>query len=112
MVMPIAAFQALLGLPGTAVGLLVFVVVGDPAAGGSTAPQLLPNPWRAISQGLPPGAAATAMRDVVYFEGYGATRALLTLGTYAVVGAIAAVAVTRLRPPATVATVANVAHPG
>jgi hypothetical protein len=79
MVMPIAAFQVLLGLPGTAVGLLVFVVVGDPSSGGSTAPQLLPNPWRAISQGLPPGAAATAMRDVVYFHGYGATRALLTL---------------------------------
>ncbi len=115
MVMPIAAFQVLLGLPGTAVGLLVFVVVGDPAAGGSTAPQLLPNPWRAISQGLPPGAATTAMRDVVYFEGFGATRALLTLGTYAVVGAIAAVAVNRLRPPTmptTPATPATVADPG
>ena len=59
-----------------------------------------------------PGAAATAMRDVVYFEGYGATRALLTLGTYAVVGAIAAVAVNKFRPPATVATVATVADPG
>ena len=101
MVMPIAAFQVLLGLPGTAVGLLVFVVVGDPSSGGSTAPQLLPNPWRAISQGLPPGAAATAMRDVVYFQGYGSTRALLTLGAYAVLGAIAAVTVNRLRPPAT-----------
>ena len=104
MVMPIAAFQVLLGLPGTAVGLLVFVVVGDPSSGGSTAPQLLPNPWRAISQGLPPGAAATAMRDVVYFQGYGATRALLTLGAYAVLGAIAAVTVNRLRPPAAAAS--------
>ena len=101
MVMPIAAFQVLLGLPGTAVGLLVFVVVGDPSSGGSTAPQLLPNPWRAISQGLPPGAAATAMRDVVYFQGYGSTHALLTLGAYAFLGAIAAVTVNRLRPPAT-----------
>ena len=52
------------------------------------------------------------MRDVVYFEGYGATRALLTLGTYAVVGAIAAVAVNKFRPPAAVATVAKVADPG
>jgi hypothetical protein len=101
MVMPIAAFQVLLGLPGTAVGLVVFVVVGDPSAGGSTAPQLLPSPWRDISQGLPPGAAVTAMRDVVYFQGYGATRALITLGAYAVLGAIAAVIVNRLRPPAT-----------
>jgi hypothetical protein len=101
MVMPIAAFQVLLGLPGTAVGLVVFVVIGDPSAGGSTAPQLLPNPWRAISQALPPGAAVTAMRDVVYFQGYGSTRALITLGAYAVLGAIAAVTVDRLRQPAT-----------
>jgi hypothetical protein len=99
--MPIAAFQALLGLPGAAVGLLVFVVVGDPAAGGSTAPQLLPDPWRSISQGLPPGAAVTAMRDVVYFNGYGATRALITLGIYALLGAVATVTVNWLRPPAT-----------
>jgi hypothetical protein len=100
MVMPIAAFQVLFGLPGTAVGLVVFVVVGDPASGGSTAPELLPNPWRDISQALPPGAAVTAMRDVVYFQGYGSTRALITLGAYAVLGAIAAVIVNRIRSPA------------
>ena len=41
------------------------------------------------------------MRNVVYFQGYGSTRALLTLGAYAVLGAIAAVTVNRLRPPAT-----------
>jgi hypothetical protein len=99
MVMPIAAFQVLFGLPGTAVGLLVFVVIGDPSSGGSTAPQLLPSPWRDISQGLPPGAAVTAMRDVVYFHGYGASGALITLGTYAVVGAIAALTLNRIRPP-------------
>jgi len=92
MVMPVAAFQVLLGLPGTGVGLVVFVVIGDPSAGGSTAPQLLPDPWRAISQALPPGAAVTAMRDVVYFQAYGATRALLTLGAYAVLGAIGQIA--------------------
>jgi hypothetical protein len=52
--LPIAFFQRLLGLPGTGVGLLVFIVVGDPSSGGATAPQLLPDPWRAISQALPP----------------------------------------------------------
>jgi hypothetical protein len=101
--MPVAAFQVLLGAAGAAVGLLVFIVVGDPSSGGSTAPQLLPSPWRAISQGLPPGAAVTAMRDVVYFQGFGATRALLTLSAYAVFGAIAAVIVNWLRPPAAAA---------
>jgi hypothetical protein len=96
--LPIAFFQRLLGLPGTGVGLLVFIVVGDPSSGGATAPQLLPDPWRAISQALPPGAAVTAMRDVVYFHGYGATRALIVLGSYAVLGAILAIITDRIRP--------------
>jgi hypothetical protein len=95
--LPIAFFQRLLGLPGTGVGLVVFIVVGDPSSGGATAPQLLPDPWRAISQALPPGAAVTAMRDVVYFHGYGASRALIVLGSYAALGAILAIITDRIR---------------
>jgi hypothetical protein len=95
--LPIAAFQVLLGLPGTGVGFIVFVVVGSPSSGGGTAPELLPGFWRAVSQLLPPGAGTTAMRDVVYFHGHGATSALLVLGTYAILGAIGALAMNRLR---------------
>ena len=102
--LPIAFFQRLLGQPGTGVGLLVFIVVGDPSSGGATAPQLLPDPWRAISQALPPGAAVTAMRDAVYFHGYGATRALIVLGSYAALGAILAIIADRIRPGAPAAT--------
>ena len=103
MALPITAFQVLLGLPGAAVGLLVFVVAGSPASGGGTAPQMLPDPWRAVSQALPPGAAVTAVRDVVYFNGYGAAPALFTLGAYAVLGALAAIILDRhrTRTPAT-----------
>jgi hypothetical protein len=102
--LPIAFFQRLLGLPGTGVGLVVFIVIGDPSSGGATAPQLLPDPWRAISQALPPGAAATAVRDVVYFHGYGATRALIVLGSYAALGAILAIIADRIRTGAPAAT--------
>lgn len=97
--LPIAFFQRLLGMAGTGIGLLVFIVVGDPSSGGATAPQLLPEPWRAVSQGLPPGAAVTAMCDAVYFHGYGATRALLVLGSYAVLGGILAIMANRIRLP-------------
>jgi hypothetical protein len=79
-------------------------IVGDPSSGGATAPQLLPGPWRAIGQALPPGAAVTAMRDVVYFHGYGATRALIVLGSYAALGAILAIIADRIRPGAPAAT--------
>jgi hypothetical protein len=101
--LPIAFFHRLLGLPGSGVGLLVFIV-GDPSSGGATAPQLLPGPWRAIGQALPPGAAVTAMRDVVYFHGYGATRALIVLGSYAALGAILAIIAGRIRAGAPAAT--------
>jgi hypothetical protein len=102
--LPIAFFQRLLGLAGTGVGLVVFIVVGDPSSGGATAPELLPDPWRAVSQALPPGAAVTAMRDVVYFNGHGDTRALSVLGSYAAVAVILAVIADRIRSRAPAAS--------
>jgi hypothetical protein len=84
---PIAAFQALFGLGGTAIGAFMFLVIGNPASGGSSAPEMLPSFWRHLSQLLPPGAANSAMHDVVYFHGHGMTGALLVLATYAALGA-------------------------
>jgi hypothetical protein len=95
--LPVAAIQVLLGVAGTGVGLLAFVVVGNPASGGTSAPQLLPGFWREISQTLPPGAANTAMRDVVYFQGHGAGGGVLVLVTYAALGAAATIAAYKLR---------------
>jgi hypothetical protein len=84
---PIAAFQALFGLGGTAIGAFMFLVIGNPASGGSSAPEMLPSFWRHLSQLLPPGAANTAMHDVVYFHGHGMAGALLVLAIYTVLGA-------------------------
>jgi hypothetical protein len=101
--LPISAFQALLGNGGTAIGAIMFLVIGNPASGGASAPELLPAPWREVSQLLPPGAAATAIRDAVYFQGHRLTHALLVLGLYASLGAAVALAVPILRartPPA------------
>jgi hypothetical protein len=95
--LPVAAFQVMLGLPGTVFGLLLFVVIGNPASGGASAPQMLPAFWRQISQALPPGAANTAMRDVVYFDGHSATAALFVLVGSAILGAGGAVAAHTLR---------------
>jgi hypothetical protein len=95
--LPIAAFQALFGMGGTAIGWVLFLVIGNPASGGSSAPELLPGFWRAFSQRLPDGTAVTSMRDVVYFHGHGSSQALLVLALYAIVGAILVVAVYRLQ---------------
>jgi hypothetical protein len=95
--LPIAAFQVLVGAGGVAIGAVMFLVIGNPASGGSSAPELLPGFWRGLSQILPPGAATTALRDVVYFHGHGMTHALLVLGIWAVVGATVVVTVSVLR---------------
>ena len=95
--LPIAAFQVIFGLAGTAIGWILFLVIGNPASGGSSAPQLLPGFWRSVSQILPPGAAVTSLRDVVYFDGHGAAHALIVLAAYAVLGVGVAMTADRLR---------------
>jgi hypothetical protein len=95
--MPIAAFQVLLGAGGIAIGAVMFLVIGNPASGGSSAPELLPGFWRELSQLLPPGAATTAMRDVVYFHGHGMAYALVVLGLWTLIGAAVVVTVNLLR---------------
>jgi uncharacterized phage infection (PIP) family protein YhgE len=103
----IAAFQVIFGIAGTAIGAILFLVIGNPASGGSSAPELLPGFWRTLSQILPPGAAVTSMRDVVYFNGHGSSHALIVLAIYAVLGAAGALIAYKLRTRAGAATVAT-----
>jgi hypothetical protein len=95
--LPIAAFQVIFGIAGTAIGWILFLVIGNPASGGSSAPELLPGFWRTLSQILPPGAAVTSLRDVVYFNGHGSSHALIVLAVYAVLGFGVAMTADRLR---------------
>jgi hypothetical protein len=95
--LPIAASQVFFGVAGTAIGYLLFLVIGNPAAGGSSAPELLPTFWRGLSQALPDGAAVTSMRDRVYFNGHGSADALIVLALYAVVGGAVAMVAASVR---------------
>ena len=100
----IAAFQVIFGVAGTAIGWILFLVIGNPASGGSSAPELLPGFWRTLSQLLPPGAGVTSLRDVVYFNGHGSSHALIVLAVYAVLGGAVAMIARRLRTRAAAAT--------
>jgi ABC-type polysaccharide/polyol phosphate export permease len=105
--MPIAAMQVLFGVAGGAIGWVLFFVIGNPASGGSSAPELLPGFWRALSQGLPPGAAVTSLRDVVYFHSRGSLHSMIVLALYALVGFAVAIGVYRLRVRRTPAATNN-----
>lgn len=82
------AFQVLFGVLGIGVTVLLFVVLGNPSAGGAYQGPLLPTFWRALSPALPNGAGTDAVRRVVYFGGRGIAGHLAVLVAYAVVGAV------------------------
>jgi hypothetical protein len=93
------ALQALFGLVGVGVTVLLFVVLGNPSAGGAYPAPLLPEFWRTIGPWLPPGAGTEAIRGITYFDGAGLRSAALLLGAYAVGGALATLVASAVQEP-------------
>lgn len=85
------AFEVLFGIIGIGITVLVFVVLGNPSAGGAYQPQLLPPFWRGIGLLLPNGAGTDAVRRIVYLGSHGVWRDVLVIGLYAVLGAAVSV---------------------
>lgn len=85
------ALQVALGIAGIGLAILVFVVLGNPSAGGAYPSSLLPPFWRDIGPWLPPGAGTTAVRNTVYFTGHHTTGPLWVLGVYAAAGIIVSI---------------------
>ncbi|SOD71021.1 uncharacterized protein DUF3533 [Jatrophihabitans sp. GAS493] len=80
------ALQVLFGVLGIGITVLVFVVLGNPSAGGAYQPSLLPPFWRAMSFLLPNGAGTDTVRRIVYFAGVGIGWHLLVIAAYAIGG--------------------------
>lgn len=91
------ALQVLLGTIGIGVTVVLFVVLGNPSAGGPYQAELLPSFFRAIGQALPNGAGTTALREIVYFGGEGAAPHVWLVVAYGVVGAIVTLAASARR---------------
>ena len=89
-------FQVLLGTLGVGLTLILFVVLGNPSAGGAYPPPLLPGFWRAISPALPNGAGVQALRHIVYFGSYGITGNLTIIALYIITAITIAITGTSL----------------
>jgi hypothetical protein len=87
-VLAIAAAQATIGSPATALMAILLVFVGNAASGGSVPTALLPDVYRQLSPWLPNGAIVHAVRAVVYFGGHGLGQPLLVLGLWAGAGVV------------------------
>ena len=87
-----AGIQAAAGPAGTAIVILVFVILGNSASGGPFARPLLPGVWRTIGGVLPPGASVDLARSALYFGGARITGPILVLGVWAALGTLLALA--------------------
>ena len=82
---------ALVGPAGLGLAAILFVFVGNPFSGATSAPQLLPDAVKDIGQWLPPGAGANLLRSTAYFDGAGAAGHLAVLLAWTVLGCAAIV---------------------
>ncbi|MFI6007917.1 ABC transporter permease [Streptomyces sp. NPDC051243] len=82
----VAGLAALIGPAGIGIASFVVMFLGNPFSGASSAPQMLPEPAGAIGQWLPPGAGASLLRSVSFFDGAAAMGPALTLTWWAALG--------------------------
>jgi len=83
---PITGLVALMGRAGIGVGAVLFVLVANPISAAAVPVQFLAEPWGAIGQWFPPGAAATLLRDLSYFPAAPMAFPWLVLAAWAAVG--------------------------
>ncbi|MCK9928853.1 SNG1 family protein [Frankia sp. Mgl5] len=84
----VLGLRTLFGGAGLGIAAILLILLGNPLSGLSNAPELLPEPWGAIGQLLPPGATGALIRDLAFFDGHGSLHAVLTLTAWLVGGAV------------------------
>jgi hypothetical protein len=87
-----AGIQAAAGPTGTALVILLFVILGNSASGGPFARPLLPGFWRTIGGVLPPGASVDLTRSALFFSGQRIAGPLAVLAVWGVAGTLLALA--------------------
>jgi hypothetical protein len=90
-------FQVLFGVLGIGIAVLIFVILGNPSAGGAYQYELLPTFWRTIGDLLPNGAGTEAVRNVVYFAGNATLGPLLVVAAWGVAGLVVTMVASALR---------------
>lgn len=88
----VVGFASLVGRRGIAIGPVLFLLVANPLAAAAMPWQMLPAPWGAVGQWMPPGAAATLLRSESYFPAAGTATQWLVLGAWAALGLVLALA--------------------
>ncbi|WP_042384497.1 ABC transporter permease [Streptacidiphilus melanogenes] len=80
------ALECFFDVIGIGIAVLLFVILGNPSAGGVFPPPLMPPFWRTIGPWLPNGAGTDLNRSIAYFHGTDILRPLLVLSVWIVLG--------------------------
>lgn len=78
--------SAVLGLGATLVGIVIFIVLGLPAAGVVASPDMMPGFFRVMHAVLPSGAVGEIMQRTLYFDGHGVAPWILQLVMWTMAG--------------------------
>ncbi len=92
------AMECLFDVIGIGLAVLIFVVLGNPSAGGVFPPPLMPPFWRAIGPWLPNGAGTDAARSIAYLGSTNLLVPLLVLAAWAVAGLAVTLIAVSYRP--------------
>lgn len=79
--------RAAVGILAVPLAIAVFVVLGNPSAGGAFGANVIPSFYAAIGQWITPGAGTEGVRSIVYFDNVGLGQPVVALALYAAVGA-------------------------
>ncbi|MFJ9696582.1 ABC transporter permease [Kitasatospora sp. NPDC101183] len=80
------ALQCLFDIIGIGVAVLIFVVLGNPSAGGVYPDPMMPPFWRAIGSIIPNGAGTSVTKSIAYFDATNIAVPILVLVVWALVG--------------------------
>jgi hypothetical protein len=92
-----SAIQGWLGVAGTALVILLLVVLGNPGSGGIYAPEFLPGVLRGMHRWNIPGLANDLTKAAVYFDWRSAGWPASALAIWAVIGALGLVSASLVR---------------
>lgn len=89
--------RAAVGILAVPLAIAVFVILGNPSAGGAFGANVIPSFYAAIGKWITPGAGTEGVRSIVYFGGVGLGQPALALALYAAIGAVLLVGFTAWR---------------